>query len=205
MSNIVQLPRPTASRAPLPQLGFFVRVRRNDHLELLDLLATGESGIFGFVIDAHNVERHRDLMTKARHHGLDVILDPKTQQMGFPHGHRESLAALPWGGERHHNVTDFEGSAGRDKATKLIEFAVDNDFTQVLGGTHFLSGANDAWLRRDIAMMEWTADAIAATGKQLSLVYPLALPMAVFRKSDQRQALIAAIADAPCSAIWLKV
>jgi hypothetical protein len=204
-SNIVQLPRPAASRPPRDPLGFFVCVGRNDHLELLDLLATGESGIFGIVIDAHNVDRHRDLMIEARRRGLDLILDPKTQQMGLPFGHRESFAALPWGGERHHNVTDFEGRAGRDKAARLVEFAVANEFTQLLGPTHLLSSANDVWLRRDIKMMEWTAEQIDAAGKNLELVYSLAVPMADFRKKDERHALLAAIADAPCAAVWLKV
>ena len=76
-NNVVRLPRPRSLRATPDPLGFFVRVGRNDHLELLDLLATGERGFFGFVIDAHNVDRHRDLMTEARRLGLDLILDPK--------------------------------------------------------------------------------------------------------------------------------
>jgi len=77
-------------------LGFFVRVGRNAHTELLHLIATGERGFVGFVIDAHNAEHHRVLITKARRHDLDVILDPKTQQMGFPGAHTQRLAALPW-------------------------------------------------------------------------------------------------------------
>jgi hypothetical protein len=205
MSNVVLLPRPAASRPSASPLGFFVHVGRNDHLELLDLLATGEQGIFGVVIDAHNVERHRELITEAGRRNLDVILDPKTQQMGFPFGQRESFASLPWGGDRHHNTTDFEGRRGRDKAARLVEFAARNGFTQVLGPTHLLSGANDVWLRRDIEMMRWTADEIAATGNELDLLYQLALPMAVFRKNEERHALLNAITDAPCGAIWLKV
>jgi hypothetical protein len=205
VSNIVLLPRPTAYRSPRDPLGFFVRVGRNDHIELLDLLATGETGIFGFVLDAHNVDRHRDLMTEARRRGFDLILDPKTQQMGLPYGQTESLAALPWGGERYHNISDFEGRRGRDKAMRLVEFAVTNRFTQLIGPTHLLSGANDVWLRRDISMMEWTAAQIASTDTNLGLIYSLALPMAIFRKNDERHALVAALADVPCEAIWLKV
>jgi hypothetical protein len=49
MSNVVALSRPTALRPRPNPLGFFVRVGFNDHLELLDLIATGERGIFGFV------------------------------------------------------------------------------------------------------------------------------------------------------------
>ncbi len=66
MSNVIHLPRPSPHRPSPEGLGFFVRVGRNDHVELLHLIRTGEDGIFGFVIDAHNVERHKDLITEAR-------------------------------------------------------------------------------------------------------------------------------------------
>jgi hypothetical protein len=64
------------------------------------LLATGEEGVFGFVIDAHNVGRHRELITEARRRDLDVILDSKILQMGFPGAVTERLSALPWGLEK---------------------------------------------------------------------------------------------------------
>ncbi len=83
--------------------------------------------------------------------------------------------------------------------------AASNGFTQVLGPTHLLRGPNDPWLRRDIAMMEWAQLAIAASGTNLGLIYSLAVPMEVLRKRSERQALIAAIADAPCGEIWLKI
>jgi hypothetical protein len=115
-SNVVHLPRPPSQRPAPEGLGFFVRVSRNDHVELLHLIGTGEQGIFGFVIDAHNIERHDDLIAEARRHDFDVILDPKIQQMGFPGAHTDALAALPWGLERHHNVTDFDGVEGQRRA-----------------------------------------------------------------------------------------
>lgn len=85
---------------PVPALGFYVRVGHNDQGSLLHLLAAGEEDIFGFVIDANYIERHRELIIEARRRNLDVILDPKVQQMGFPGGHSRALAALPWGLER---------------------------------------------------------------------------------------------------------
>jgi hypothetical protein len=205
MAEVVRLPRPAASRPAPDPIGFYVRVGRNDHVELLDLIATGERGIFGLVIEAHNVGRHRDLMTEARQHGLDLVLEPKVQQMALPYGNTEALATLPWASNRHQNITDFEGANGREKAARLVEFAVTHDFTHVLSPTHLLNGANDPWLRRDIAMMQWTAERIAVAGKRIELVYSLALPMAVFRTQDERQALLEAIADAPCDSIWLKI
>ena len=167
--NVIRLPRPRAQRPAPEGLGFYVRASRNDHVALLDLLATGEDGVFGLVIDAQHVDRHRDLITEARRRDLDVILDPKILQMGFPGAMTEGLAALPWGLERHHNVTDFDGSEGQQRAAQIVEAAVSNGVTQLLGPTHLLSSANDPWLRRDITMMTRTADEIARSGKAKEL------------------------------------
>lgn len=68
-----------------------------------------------------------------------------------------------------------------------------------------MSGPNDPWLRRDIDMMVWTAERIKATGADVELIYPLAIPIEVLRSRAERRALIAALADAPCQAIWLKI
>ena len=133
-----------------------------------------------------------------------MILDPKTQQMGFPGAHTQGLAALPWGLERHHNITDFEGGEGQRRAAQIVETAVTNGITQILGPTHLLNSPNDPWLRCDIAMMNWTAEQIARSGAELDLIYPLAVPMTVLRSAGERRAIIAALGDAPCGAIWLK-
>jgi hypothetical protein len=203
--NVIHLPRPRSQRPTPEGLGFYVRAGRNDHVSLLGLLATGEEGIFGLVIEAQHVDRHRELITEARARDLDVILDTKVLQMGFPGALTEGLAALPWGLERHHNVTDFDGRAGQTRAAQIVEAAANNGFTQLLGPTHLLSSPNDPWLRRDIAMMNRTGAEIGRCGAELDLIYPLALPMRLLRNAAERRAIIVALADAPCAAIWLKV
>jgi len=203
--NIVHLPRPVSLRPEPHSLGFYVRVGHNDHREVLDLIATGERGIFGFVIDARNVERQAELLHEAKRHNFDLILDPKTQPMGLPGGHSKSLAELPWGAERHHHLTDFDGDAGRAKVERIVEMAVENGFTQILGPSHLISGPNDPWLRRDVRAMGWMADSVARHGGGLAVVYSLALPMEVLRKKAERQAVVAALADAPHESLWLKV
>jgi len=204
-ANVIRLPRPRSQRPGPEGLGFYVRVGRNDHIELLHLLGTGEEGIFGFVIEAQHIDRDQELITEARRRDLDVILDPKIQQMGFPGAHTEGLAALPWGLDRRHNITDFDGSEGQRRAAQIVEEALAHDFTQILGPTHLLNSPNDPWLRRDIAMMNWTAERIAGSGKGLDLIYSLAVPMTLLRNTAELRAVIAVLADAPCAAIWLKV
>ena len=43
-TNVIHLPRPHSQRPDPEGLGFYVRVSRNDHVELLHLLGTGEQG-----------------------------------------------------------------------------------------------------------------------------------------------------------------
>jgi hypothetical protein len=107
--------------------------------------------------------------------------------------------------ERHHEPPDFAGLEGRRRADQVVEFARAHGFTQILGPTHLLGSPNDRWLRRDIEMMGWTADSIRVSGGDLGLVYSLAAPLALLRSRDERRALISALADAPCDAIWLKI
>lgn len=206
-NNVIPLPSRSGPRRSAGSLGLYVRVGRNDHVALQGLLSSGEDGVFGFVIDAHHIQRHEALITEARQRGLDVILDPKTLQMGFPEGITEGLSALPWGLPHHHNVTDFDGAAGRKRAAQIVETAVAHQFSQLLGPTHFLSSASDPWLRRDVNMMNHIATEIRrhGRGKELDLIYPVVVPMSVLRNAGERKAIIAAIDDAPCSAIWLMV
>ncbi len=205
MSNIVHLPRSVQLRPQSPRFAFFIRVGRNDHLEMLDLIATGEKGIFGFVIEAQNIERHRILMNAARERHYDLILDPNTQRMGFPGGNTGKLATLPWGSVRHHNVTDFDDRPGRIRAKQIVDTALTHGFTHLLGPTHLLNGPNDPWLRPDISTMNFAWEEISRENHELGLIYSLALPMDIFRRRPERLALIAAIGDAQCDAIWLKI
>lgn len=205
MDNVVQLPRPKQMRtASAQQLGFFVRVGRNDHREILEVLSAGEEGIFGLVIEAPYAEKqHKTLIAEARKRNIDVILDPKTQQMAFPGSYSSQLKALAWGGSKsHHTVADFDGEAGKAKVKALVDFARRTSVTHLFGPSHVIEDPNDAWLRRDIAAMKSTSDLL---GKDLGLIHSLAIPIALLRDDARRAALIAAIAEVPCEAIWLKV
>ncbi|MFZ5791547.1 MAG: hypothetical protein ACOY3L_12700 [Pseudomonadota bacterium] len=204
--NVIQLPQPKQMRTGQEPLAFFVHVGRNDHKELLELITAGERGMFGFVIEALYVDRHKELITEARKRDFDVILDPKTQQMGLPGSYSDTLVGLPWGeSQRHHTLADFDGQAGKTRAAKIVDFALRYGFTQILGPSHLINDPNDPWLRRDITMMTWTAERIQQSGGNLGLIYSLALPISVLRDDARRAAIVAAINNSPCDAIWLKV
>src|SRR6266478_9125873 len=87
----------------------------------------------------------------------------------------------------------------------MVEMAHKYGFTELLGPTRLLSGPNDPWIRRDIAMMRWVSEEIARIGAGIELIYSLALPIDLMRREDERKAVISAIAEAPYDAIWLKI
>lgn len=204
MTNVVQLNR-RQERPIRNELGFFIHVGHNDHRTLLNLLASGERGMFGFVISAAHVDRHGELIADARDRGFDVILDPKTQEMATPGAFSTSLGDVPWGGQEFHRVQNFQGRHGRALVERIVEFAAERSFTQLIGPTHLLSGPNDLWLRTDVQAMGWARSAIEAAGVQMPLIYSLSVPISVLRDRSLRQALLPAVADVPCDAIWLKV
>lgn len=205
MTNVVQLPRPKPLRTASDPLAFFVRVGRNDHKELLELLAAGEQGVFGVVIEAPYAERQKELIIEALNRNLDVVLDPKTHQSVLPGSFGSALQTLPWINSRAPlSLPDYQGETGLKRISALVEFAEKHQFTQILGPTHLLNDPNDPWFRTDINLMRSLAKRISEGKKRIGIIYPLALPIKFFRDDDRRAALVAGIRDIPCDSIWLK-
>ncbi len=105
--NVIHLPRPEGLHDPSTELGWCIRIGRNDHLTMLDLPVEGEKRIFGVVIDAQHSHRHRELRAEALKRGFDVILDPKTHPLAMVGGHTHTLSGLPWAEDRPAPLTGF--------------------------------------------------------------------------------------------------
>lgn len=203
--QVILLPRPAAARPEAQRLGLYLHVGRNHHTEVLACLAEGIRDYFGVIIDATYADRHKELIDAALSRNLDVVLDPLTHRSATVGGYSDAIAQLPWGRDRPHRLEDFDDDQGRAAAQQIVEFARSRRFTQILGPTHVLQGPNDPWLRRDIATMGFMRDALdSADGRKPQLLYSLAIPMDVLRDRVRRQAIVAALGDAPADAIWLK-
>lgn len=204
-NNVVQLPRSRAQRPQGEGLGLYIRVGRNDHRELLHIIAAGERSIFGFVIEARYADRHKDLIAEAKKRDIDVILDPMTQQLALPGSHNDRISILPWASEGVHKPSDFDGDAGRQRVEALIQFAIEHGFTQLIMPSHVITGPNDPWLRRDIEASRWAAAMVRSRKADLGLVYSLAVPIGVLRLPDERAAIVSSLGDAALDALWLKI
>ncbi|MFQ5954119.1 MAG: hypothetical protein ACE5JZ_03545 [Kiloniellales bacterium] len=204
--NVIQMSPPRAVRPAPEPLGLYVRAGRNDHIELLNLLAAGDAECFGVVFDAVHVNRHKELREQIVERRLDAILDPKTQPAATVGGYTEALGALPWGVGRPHRIDDFRGVSGRQRAEALGEFVLEQGFTQVLAPSHLLQNAADPWLARDIEAAGWLRDHLDRNGgRRIPLIYSLAIPYSVLRDRSERRSLANALRDVPAAAIWLKI
>lgn len=144
-SRVTRLPS-LVRPAPDP-LALYIHTGRNDHGELLSLLAQGDARCFGFIIEATALKRHRERALAAR---VDVILDPKTQPAATLGGHSREIAALPWERERPHASDDFRGARGRRIVTSIGDCVLKHGFTEVFAPTHALSSSADEWFTVDL-------------------------------------------------------
>lgn len=198
--------QPRLIRPVADPLGLYIRVGRNDHLELLGLIAQGHPQCFGFVFEASLLARHRELREIVLRNRLDAILDPRTQPAATLGGHSREIAELPWGGPLPHTIDDFRGAKGRRVASLLARCVVDHGFTEVLAPTHLLQSSADDWLTADshvTGSVRTELDAIGGHGVQI--LYSLAIPYATFRDVGERRSLIATLRQLPIDALWLRI
>jgi len=205
--NVPQFPNFPRTVRPAPEpLALYLRPGRNDHREILNLIAAGDAACFGAVFDPCQLARHVELRDQVLFHRLDAILDPKTQQSALPGGHTAVLGALPWGTDRAHQISDFQDTAGRRLIAVLGDFVLEQGFTQVIAPTHVLAGADDPWLTVDAESTRRLRNHLdRGSGASVPIIYSLAIPYAVFRDREQRRSLIATLTTVPAAALWLKV
>jgi hypothetical protein len=203
-SRIQLLPR---SIRPVPDpLGLYLRVGRNDHREMLDLVPEGKLGCFGLVFEATALKRHRELRERALSTRLDAILDPRTQPAAMAGGHSDEIAALPWAASRPQTPDDFAGTRKRTIVSRIAEWVLEGGFTQVLAPTHVLQSGSDEWFEVDLASTRLLRERLdEANGKSVQILYSLAIPYATLRDPAERRALIKALQDVPLDAVWLRV
>jgi hypothetical protein len=206
--NVTHFPNFPRAVRPAPEpLALYLRLGRNDHREMLNLIASGDVACFGAVFDPCQLARHGELKDQVLAHRLDAILDPKTQQSALPGGQTSALGTLPWGiADRPHQISDFQDTKGRRLIAALGDFVLEQGFTQVIAPTHVLAGADDPWLAVDAESTRRLRNHLnRGNGASVPIIYSLAIPYAVFRDREQRRALIETLKTVSATALWLKI
>lgn len=202
MSNVVQLPRPQPLRPSPARLGYYLRIGRNDHVTVANLLAEGERGYLGLVVDAQHASRHRELIAAASERGLDVVLDTKSQPAAFVGGYSQTLGELPWGLGRQATLQDYVGNEGMRRADEIAGFIHEHSLSAVIAPTHLISSVNDPWFDADRRVAARLRTLLPREG---ALVYSLAIPMQLLRDPAERDALIDGLRGVQMDALWLKI
>ncbi len=205
-SNVTHL-QPRAVRPAPEPLALYLRAGRNDHLALMNLIATGDTGCFGVVFDAAQEDRHKELKEQVLANRLDTILDTKAMQLALPGGYTKTLAKLPWADkERMHLPGDFHGMAGRRLIAAIGDHALQHSYTEVLAPTHLLRAFDDPWLAIDVESTRRLREYLDQNnGRHIPLIYPLAISYEIFRTPHMRAHVISALINIKADAIWLKI
>jgi hypothetical protein len=159
----------------------------------------------GVVFEPTRAWQDKELRELVLKRSLDAVLEPKTQQLATPFGFGESLAELPWGTDRVQLLEDFLGQNGRRRVAALAEFAVNNGFTAVLAPSHLVKNSSDPWLVADVDSAKRLREELDKASAKTAIFYSLALPYAVFRDADEREAIIRSLEDVPMDQLWIKV
>lgn len=183
-SNVTHL-QARAVRSAAEPLGLYLRAGCNDHLELMNLLASGDTGCFGVVFDATLEKRHKELKEQVLAHRLDAILDTKTARLASPGGYTPAVARLPWANpDRMHRQADFQGLALRRLIAAIGQYAIQHAYTAVLAPTHLLREFDDSWLTIDSESTRLLRDHLdRKSGHEIQLIYPLAITYEIFENT----------------------
>ncbi|MGH7389694.1 MAG: hypothetical protein ACREM3_09595 [Candidatus Rokuibacteriota bacterium] len=197
-----RLVRPVQERVAL-----YLKLGRNDHRVLSQLLSEERTAMSGVVFDPEYVDIHEEIHTEVRQRNLEAVLDTRMMELATPTGCTGRRAALPWGNARPHTITDFAGSAVDRIAASVAEFAVSKGFTVILSPTHFLAdGVRDPWFDIDRSLTRRLRECLDSRGaSDVAIYYPLAIPTKIFFDSTNLVALRTAFQGLRFDGIWLRV
>ena len=200
------IPMPRSIRSVQNPVGLYFRVGYNDHKTVSAAIATGKRQFSGIVIEAHRLDRHKEVLSSAEAATLECILDPCTQALAMPGGFTESLGELPWGLGHVNRLRDYDTSKLLPLCTSIAKFAVTNRFSEVLAPTHVLSGPEDPWLKVDVqATRGLRAQLDRNGGKRIGLIYALTISYATLRDEAARNQIVDQLEGLPIDALWIRV
>ncbi|MCC6226363.1 MAG: hypothetical protein IT195_08160 [Microthrixaceae bacterium] len=190
-----------------PKLGSYLRVERNDHTVLVQLLIESRLGTNGLIVNPCHIARHEELVAEAGRQGVETVLDPRSVELSTSVGLGLSgVADLPWAPVAPHTPDDLGGPAGLLLSEEIVGFAVKEGLSAILAPTHILGGADDPWLQVDSALVRDLRRALDGQGRAATPIYYLLVARsALFRDKEFLGRLVTVLADLPIDAIWLRL
>jgi hypothetical protein len=201
MNSQLRLLQPTK-----PRLGLYLRPGRNDHTVFNALLAE-DRAVSGLVLDARNLERHRQLRENLIGNGVHAVLDTDFMEMSTTGGAvLAGLDTLPWRRFAQATASQLRGQAGRDLAATIADSVATLDFSAVLAPTHLLADARDPFFGADRTVTAYLRTELDRRGlRETPIFYPLALPAASLRDGVQLSLILDSLRSLDLDAVWLRL
>ncbi len=188
-------------------LGSYLRVGRQDHTFLAQMLVEGKSVGSGLVADPALLASHGDLWAEARNQGVETVLDPRSLDLSTPGGMlRGGIRKVPWAPEKMHTPDSLYGHAGSDLCDQIVDMVGVAGHTAVLAPTHYVASARDPWLDVDRELTHDLRDRLNQSGfADVPMYYPLIAKTESFYDPQWREVVMDYLARSPIDAIWLRI
>lgn len=193
---------------PVPDpLGSYLRPSSRDHKVLLQMLVEGKRIGTGLVADPCLTDRQRDMLSEARHRGVETVLDPRTVDLSTVGGFtRSGVAELPWAGAEPHTAAGLRGASGALLVRQIVTAVEVGGHSAVLAPSHYVDGPQDPWVDVDSALTRALRRELDGRGlTRVPIYYPLVVRATVLRDASRRDELVGKLAGLPIDALWLRV
>lgn len=188
-------------------LGSYLRVGRQDHTFLAQMLVEARPIGSGLIADPAQIEQHRDLWVEAQHQGVEAVLDPRSLDLSTPGGIlRGGARDLPWAPSGLHTPDSLYGKLGEALCDQLVDMVSTAGLTAVLAPTHFIASSQDPWLDIDATLTRALRNALNRAGlHDVPIYYPLITKTDNFNDPGWRRDVIGHLRGLPIDAVWLRI
>ena len=188
------------------QVGAFLRVGHTGHRRLEHLQASGRLPFRRIVFDAAHISEQRDLVTRLRSQGYEIVLDPNFAETAMAGRFETSVAKLPWAnGERPWKPDDFGRARNLDTAKTIAEFAVAHGVNVVLAPSNLFELGDTSWHEIDLRICEDLRHELNQLGgSSIAIDFQLITTTAVLKDARARRDLIVGIGSLPIDNIWVR-
>lgn len=204
--NVVAFPSQAALYQPI---GHFIRLGDSGYKKNAELHAQNLLKAKRFVVNGSRIGYQREDIRMLREGGAEVVLDPRTVELGSLKYCGGEAAKAPWAVEDGSVLTPQLRTPGHifDLYGRIARCAVDHQVDAVLSPSSLVTGNGfKAVFDIDRAACLAMRSALDANGgKEIAIDYLLVVRLVDLTDEKRRLELISALADLPFENLWLRI
>ena len=204
--NVVAFPSQVALYQPI---GHFIRLGDSGYKKNAELHAQNLLKAKRFVVNGSRISHQREDIRMLREGGAEVVLDPRTVELGSPKYCAGDAAKAPWAVEDGTILTPDLRAPGHifDLYGRIARCAVDHQVDAVLSPSSLVTGDGfkTAFDIDRAACLAMRSALDASGGKEIAIDYLLVVCLTDLTEEKRRFELIAGLSDLPFENLWLRI